>query len=207
MHPRRTPLLAAVLAATALTAGCTGDAGRPGGPGDTLPERPSAAPGTPVATADTDAGAGATDPASGRPELRARVSLAVTTGREVFVQPSCTPDASGQRPCWHESALPYELDPGARPVVATAARADLDAAAGAWFVDLELDGSAGMEMPAGAPGRGGTRLALTTADGDLLLLAPGGATLDGSRLRLRGLEKATAYSLVARLVTLATSPR
>ncbi|NYG54322.1 hypothetical protein [Nocardioides perillae] len=203
MPPRRVPLLAAVAVATALLAGCTGGAGAPT---SERPDRPSALPGTPVATADAgrptdDAGA----LGSARPELTDDVEAAVGVGREVFVRPSCTPDAGGQRLCWNESALPYQLDPGARPLTLTAARTDLDTVADAWFVEVEVAPADAVAEALDAARARDSRLALTTTGGDLVALLPGEADLRGTSLRLSGLDKPAAYDLVQRLVDLAAT--
>lgn len=197
MPPRRTPLLAAVAAVTALLAGCTGGAGAP--TSEQPPARPAASPGTPVATTD------AAGPGSARPELTADVEAAVGVGREVFVRPSCTPDAGGQRLCWNESALPYQLDPGARPLTLTAARTDLDTVADAWFVEVEVAPADAVAAALAAARTRDSRLALTTPGGDLVALLPGEAALRGTSLRLSGLDKPAAYDLVQRLVDLAAA--
>lgn len=194
---RRAAALAAVVAGAALLGACTDEDGpRPDG-------RPA------PAVAGPSGGATGGPVLSTRPELRERLEVTVRTGREVFVQPSCTPDPGGERNCWREVADPFVLEGPPRRVTLTAAVTDLDQRLDRWYVDLTLaPGSRAAVAAALADARGPLRLALTTEAERLVALHPGEAvTLDGDRLRLGRLDKRDAWALVDDLVGLAAFAR
>ena len=176
-----------------------------GGGGPTSP----AAPGSPATPGTTPAPrpsqpdpTGARAAAAGTPQFHGSLPLTVQPYRQVFVQPSCTPNADGQRFCWAETADPTRAV--GTPVVAVLSDAvmQLDDLGSTWTVRLDFAGDGpGRARAAVADAGDRGRLLLTDPRDGAALLAVRAAEVseDGRAVVTDPLEKAEAWDLVLAL--------
>ena len=189
-RPRRarpcTTAAAAALAGTLALAACSAGGDDPPSPGD---------PGG----AALPAGEGQTSEAArtgGPPEFHGERPLTVRPGRTVFVQPSCTPDPEGQRPCWGETGNPIQRAGIPTPVTLTDAVMRLDDLGLEWSVRLTFAGGGALAAAASAASRAGDDgRVLLLRDATLLRSLPA-AAVTGRVVSLTDLEKEEAWDLV-----------